>query len=377
MKTYDWIVIGGGIVGAALGYELVKQDFRVLLLDKETQRDNATQYSYGGVAYWSGTTDLTRQLCQEGREIHQNLSVILDAETDYQEVDLLLTILKTEDPQQLWEKYAQFAIIPQRLSPQEALEREPLLDDNALSGALQFPHGRIDPQKTTQAYQQAFWRQGGEIIRETVTHFHCQRNQIQGVITDKNTYFAENTVICAGGLSRSLLARLEITLPLYFTHSHQIITPPVDLSLRTLIMPANTQRFTLEAQASQVSWNQPSDRPFATILDPGAVQFADGRMILGQVSEILTNPYAIRDPATSEAQIRTQVGHILPSLQHLPGTWQHCLVAFSPNFWEIIGKIPQYESLYLFAGFTSPLIFVPPLARRFARWVSGNSPTIF
>jgi glycine/D-amino acid oxidase-like deaminating enzyme len=35
MKTYDWIVVGAGITGAALAYELAKQGLQVLLLEKE------------------------------------------------------------------------------------------------------------------------------------------------------------------------------------------------------------------------------------------------------------------------------------------------------------------------------------------------------
>ena len=35
MKNYDWIVVGAGITGAALAYELAKQGLQVLLLEKE------------------------------------------------------------------------------------------------------------------------------------------------------------------------------------------------------------------------------------------------------------------------------------------------------------------------------------------------------
>jgi glycine/D-amino acid oxidase-like deaminating enzyme len=50
MKTYDWIVIGGGITGAALAYELTKKNFSVLLLEQNAIANNATRYSYGGLA---------------------------------------------------------------------------------------------------------------------------------------------------------------------------------------------------------------------------------------------------------------------------------------------------------------------------------------
>ncbi len=61
LKTYDWIVVGGGITGAALSYELAKKSFCVVLLEQHSTLQGATRYSYGGLAYWSGTTALTRQ----------------------------------------------------------------------------------------------------------------------------------------------------------------------------------------------------------------------------------------------------------------------------------------------------------------------------
>ena len=66
MKIYDWIVVGAGITGAALAYELVNKGCKVLLLEQYATPHNATRYSYGGLAFWSGTTPLTRQLCDEG-----------------------------------------------------------------------------------------------------------------------------------------------------------------------------------------------------------------------------------------------------------------------------------------------------------------------
>jgi glycine/D-amino acid oxidase-like deaminating enzyme len=52
MRTYDWIVIGAGITGAALAYELAKQGLSVLLLERHVSLQGATRFGYGGIAYW-------------------------------------------------------------------------------------------------------------------------------------------------------------------------------------------------------------------------------------------------------------------------------------------------------------------------------------
>ncbi|MGB5771113.1 MAG: FAD-binding oxidoreductase, partial [Crocosphaera sp.] len=201
MNNFDFIVVGGGITGSVLSYELAQKGLKVLLLEKDPDYDNATRYSYGGIAYWSGTDDLSRKLCQESREIYHNLSEELDAETEFRELDLMLTISSQNNPNLVADSYEKFAIQPQLLTPQEACEIEPLLNTEAISGVLKLPHGHIHPQKTNDAYQQAFSRLGGEIKYEQVNQLISHNNILEGVRTNREQYYAKNTVICAGGLS--------------------------------------------------------------------------------------------------------------------------------------------------------------------------------
>lgn len=371
MKTYDWIVIGGGITGAALGYELAKSGFSVLLLEKEVKPQNATRYSYGGLAYWSGTTELTRQLCDEGIAIHRLLSEELETDTEFRELNLILTIDATEDPEKIAETYSQFAIPPKLLTSKEAGEIEPLLNPNSISGALTVKHGHINPELTPQGYTQAMMRLGGEIKIAEVVGFIQEKQRIFGVKTVNETYQSANVVVCAGGVSRSLLKTAGIQVRLYFTHAELIEIPPVNIKLQTLVMPAQLKRFQLEAEASKSEvddlWEQPDTEIVPHILDPGAIQFQDGRIIIGQISRTLSDRHTKIDRKTSETALRTQVGKILPKLANLPGTWHNCLVTFSHNRLPVIGAIPNFTGIHIFSGFSNPLVFVPPLAKRFAK----------
>jgi len=380
MKTYDWIVVGGGITGAALSYELRQKGFSVLLLEQDAKLQGATRYSYGGLAYWSGTSDTTRTLCKEGKERYQVLSQELEAEIQFREIDLLLTISAQDDPEQVAATYANFATPPQLLSVEEACELEPLLNKNAISGALTVRHGQIQPEKANQAYLQAFRRAGGEIQIAQVVELLRVGNTISGVKTQQETYHAPHTVICAGGLSRALLKAAGIPVRIYFTRAELIDIPPGDIQLHTLVMPAITQRFELEAKVSTAEieplWDEPGNEPLPPILDPGAVQFLDGTIRIGQLSRVLTDPNAPITAKESEAAIRSQVGNVLPALENLPGTWHHCRVAFNSNRLGVIGALSGVEGAYIFSGFTNPLVFVPPLAVRFARWATGQDDAI-
>ena len=376
---YDWIVIGAGITGACLAYELSQQGLKILLIEKNPIPNNATVYSYGGLAYWSGTDKLTRTLGGEGIELHRNLPEELDADTEFRDLDLVLTIDRQDDPKTIFQNYDRFAITPELLSVNDACILEPLLNPNAISGALKLPHGHIHPQKTTDAYLQAFERNNGVIVYEQVVDLLRQGDNVVGVKTLDNIYHADNTVVCAGGLSRSLLQQAKIEIENYYTHAQLILTPPVDFELGTVVMPAVQQRFILEAKAQELNsddWNPPYDQAPKAILDPGAVQFMDGRICMGQISAIASNPQAKLNPFAAEAEIREQVSNILPLLEDIPGTCHSCLVAFNNQAIALVGNLADTKGIYLFSGFTSTLVFAPVLARRFARWALGKEDKV-
>lgn len=373
MKSYDWIVIGGGITGATLSYELAKQGLSVLLLEQDKTLQNATRFSYGGLSYWLATTDLTRALCQEGITIHRQLSQELDASTQFRELDVILTILPEDDPQKVAQSYASFAIPPRLITVAEACEREPLLNKDSIAGALSVSQGQICPESTTQAYYQTFTRLSGEIKIAQVTGFLQENNRFVGVKTNQANYHSANIVVCAGGLSRQLLKLAEIPIALYYTHAELVEILPTQrdrVSLKTIIMQAVLKRLRMEGEASQIArdslWDKPGNIIAPSILDAGAIQLPDGRIRFGQLSRVLSDPYAKVDAQESETQLRQEVGNILPSLAQLPGTWYECLVAFTRDRLPLIGKIEPYEGIHIFSGFSNPLVLVPALARRFA-----------
>jgi glycine/D-amino acid oxidase-like deaminating enzyme len=375
MNTYDWIVVGGGLAGSAVSYELAKAGFSVLLLEQTTPPKNATRYSYGGISYWAGTTDLTRQLCQEGIALHRSLSAELDADTQFREVPLLLTIAPDRNPVEVAALYAQFDAAPTLLSAAEAQAIEPLLHRDNVAGALHFSHGHVSPEAVVSAYNQAFFRAGGTLKIAQVIGLIRQAERVMGVETSEGQYAAGNVVICAGGMSRALLRSANFPVRIYFTQAEMIEVPPTEVRLQAIVMPAELKRFALEAQAGREEidalWDEPGHEILPAILDAGAVQFRDGTIRMGQCSRTCTDPQVCLDATPSEAVMRQSVGQVLPTLQQLPGEWHSCLVAFSGDGLPLIGAIPNVAGVHVFSGFSNPFSILPPLARRFADHAAG------
>lgn len=379
MNNYDVIVVGGGLTGSVLSYELAKQNLQVLLLEKDNFFNNATVYSYGGVAYWCGLDDLTIRLCHEGIDIYRNLKDELDDDVEFRELDLLFTIDKNQDPQQIFQEYQKFHITPQLLNENETIALEPLINKDAISGSLRFPQGHVHPEKFILAYQKALKKLGGKIEQDLVISLEKKGNKITGVKTTKNSYFANQVIICAGAFSRSILRDLNIYLPIYFSHAQLIITPPSPVKLKTLVMPCTTKRLDTERQMSKEIeniWQEGNNYVYGDVLEAGAIQFADGSFCLGQISQIVPRLDYNVDATVSEKRLRDAIALILPSLWQLRGKWHNCQVAFTAEKPFLVGKIKKLEGLSLFSGFTSPFVFVPPLARYFADFLANGEESV-
>lgn len=372
----DIIIVGGGLTGSALAYELVKQNFQVLLLEKDTIFNNATVYSYGGIAYWCGTDNLTNQLCDEGINIHRQLSEELDADTEFREIDLLFTIEKNQNPRETFNNYQGFNIKPKFLDPSETVALEPLINQSSIEGSLLFPQGHVNPEKLILAYQKAFLKLGGKIANELVISIDKKADKIEGVTTKNNSYLANQVIVCAGGFSHQILQDLGINLPIYFSHAQLIKTPPSEIKLRTLVMPCTTKRLDTEKQLDTDNWDHPNNTLQGDVLEAGAIQFLDGSFCLGQISQIITNIDVKIDARASETRIRSSIEQVLPVLSQLQGTWHNCQVAFTQGKAFQVRKLEQIEGLSIFSGFTSPFVFVPPLARHFASYLAHNEDNV-
>lgn len=375
MKTYDSIVIGGGLAGSAIAYELAQVGQSVLLIDQDPTPHNATRYSYGGIAYWSGSTPLLQTICRESKELYSQLSAELESDIEFREVDLLLTIDPDRNPESIAANYASCLIPPRLIDRDAAAEMEPLLDRSAIAAALHARHGQVSPTAIVKAYQQAMQRLGGAIKYGEAIGFLRAENSVTGVQTNDAVYLADQVIVAAGAATRQLVQSFA-PVRVYFTIAELIETPPIELELQSIVMPAEQKRFAMEAAAGRAEidhlWNQAGQEITAPILDAGVIQMRDRSLRIGQISRAFSDANRTNDRAQSEAEMRQAIAQRMPNLKTVPGEWRTCSVAFSGDGLPIVGAVPGVENLIVFSGFSNPFALLPPVARRFARQAADD-----
>ena len=372
MQTYDYVVVGNGLTGAAISYELTKVGQSVLLMD-DGNPHSGTRYSYGGIGYWAGTTELTEALFRAGIERHRELPEELGADTQLRELDLLLTVEKSADIEALKQGYGSFYTPPKFVDVQTACEIEPQLNPDVIDGAFFIRHAHVDPMSVVEAYNQAFRKLGGHHQIAAVTGLVKIGDRTTGITTETQAYAAKNVIVAAGAYSRQLLQSVGVQVPLFFTHAEIIETVPLDFDVQSFVMPATNARIVVENKATDAEeWQHPNHQVMPPVLEAGIIQFKNKTARIGQISRFHTAYTPSVDAATSEAEMRQAMEAKMSALKGVAGQWRHCLVSFTQDGLPLVGTVPTVSGLHLFSGFTGPFALVPPVAQRYAQHLTQS-----
>src|SRR5688572_22628350 len=155
----DVLIVGAGVVGAALAYEIARRRQRVLVVDRsEGAGLGATRWSMGGTHWLTAATDSRlRDLCREGLERHQLMSEELGADSGFRARPIL--VLASDDEtcaglMPLVENGRQHGFEGRMVDRDELYRLEPSLAPGAAVGGALCALGWVDTVRATRAWLQ-------------------------------------------------------------------------------------------------------------------------------------------------------------------------------------------------------------------------------
>ena len=212
--SYDYLLIGGGIVGVSTALQL-KQRFpaaRILLLEKETtagrhQTGRNSGVIHAGVYYAPGS--LKARFCREGAEA--TVAFCERHNIPYQRCGKLLVAtspLEVERMAALAERCTQNAIQVELLSAAELQAAEPNI---AGLGAIRVPAtGIVDYQQVTNALLEEYTTLGGEVLFSAAVTAIYEDEKFIEVVYGGERIRGQFLVSCAGLMADRILAMLGI-----------------------------------------------------------------------------------------------------------------------------------------------------------------------
>ena len=224
------VIVGGGVAGASVAFHLAELGWRdVVLLDRAQLASGSTFLAAGLVEQLHPSPAMTR-LAVYSVELYRRLR---GAEQDPGWTGC--GSLRLAGDAERWAElrrlagWARTAGIPLELvSPREAAERFPLLDDRGLHGAAWLAtDGHLDPTRLTLALTADAGRRGCLVASGTrVTGIDVDRGRVHGVRTDRGD-IAADVVVCAAGMWAAEVGRLAgVRIPVVPMAGQYVVTPP-------------------------------------------------------------------------------------------------------------------------------------------------------
>lgn len=337
------VVIGGGVVGCAIAYNLAKMGERdVVVLERNFLASGATGRCGAGVRQQWGT-EMNCLLSKGSMQIFENMNEILETKRDIELKQggyLLLAYSEKEMNQFKKNVELQHSLdIPSRLiAPEEAKEIVPYLNtDKLLGGAFCPTDGHANPFLVTQAYADAARRLGVEIYTHTeVTGIKQENGRVVGVETNRGTIMTDKVVNAAGGYSASIGKMVGLDLPVYAERHQILVTEPVEPMQGPMVMSFS---YNIYCQQSP-----------------------HGSFIMGFGDPNEPRDGNIRSSWQFLEEMAEKATWLLPPLKHLRVVRQWSgLYNITPDRQPILCEAPEVPGFYMSIGFSGHGFMIAPM----------------
>lgn len=359
----DVLIVGGGVIGLSLAYELAGQGAKVRLVDRGPLGREASWAGAGILtpAAAQPTGDPYLELYRLSGEIYPVWSAALREETGidngYRQCGGIYLATSAEQQAELdrsSDLWRAQGIRAQRLDTAGLAQREPALAKGLAGEASRFAwwladEAQVRNPRHLKALALACARRGVEVSSGlAVEGFEVSGSRVTHAITSTEKLAVGQVCVTAGPWSRTLVSRLRVEVPVR----------PVRGQMVLLTSPRPVLRSIVNAGKQYL------------------VPRPDGRILVGSTEE--DAGFDKRTTAEAVAELLNMAVRLTPPLADL--SIEQCWAGLRPashDQFPYLGRLPGYDNAYIATGhFRNGLQLSPATAVVMARLMNGSEPGI-
>lgn len=342
------IIVGGGIVGAAVAYFLAeRREPDVTLLERAELGSGTSKGGLGGIRH-QFVDELDVRLSKLASSFWRNYDDLIGARHDFRQRGYLFLANTAEGLEQLREPmslYERVGVNVEMVDPAAISELVPgIRVDDVAGGRFGAEDGYGDPLQALAGFA-AFAALGGIRIREGVTVRELVRNgdRVTGVRTDEGVLSADRILLATGCWTAPLAATAGIAVPIWpYARSVMESQPILNLSRAPMVIELESG-FHFRPKANQVRFAMPN----LTL---------DGSVEKGPASPPAAYPgdyTPLEVPTSLEPWVRARAAWRHPAFAdvQIRSSWS-CYYEMTPDDHPIVGAVPGVDGLYIAAGFS-------------------------
>jgi D-hydroxyproline dehydrogenase subunit beta len=325
-KTYDAVIVGGGIVGSACARELAEAGLRVGICEASDHvGGGATAAGMGHIAVMDDS-EAQFALTSYSQTLWRQLSRDLPPSAEYLASGSLWIAADEEELREVHRKYnfyVERGIEVEILDARQTAEAEPQLRPG-LAGALRMPADSVCYAPNAAAY----------FANRAEVRFH----QRVAAVSDERVTMADGSTITAGVTIVATGASINQLMPgvaVYPRKGHLLITDRYPGFLRHQLIELGYLKSAHSSTTDSVAFNA---QPRIT-----------GQILIGS-----SRQYKVEDPAVEQKMLSNMLQRAveyMPELKYLSAirTWTGFRAA-TPDKLPLIGLWPGYQKVYLATG---------------------------
>ncbi len=229
----DLVIIGGGVMGCAIAYNLAREGLKPVVIEKSDIGGEASGANGGGVRQ-SARNLKEMPLAIESIQIYGQLHEELGMDVEYVRAGNLRLCTSDEEIESMRQAVVnqkEVGLELEMLDRRQVLEINPHVGEKVIGASYCPTDGHVNPFLVTYAYFIKAKSLGARFYtHEEVHEIRLQKGRVTAVITDKNIFETDLVVDAAGVSGRKVANMVGLDLPLKPVFSEALITeayPPL------------------------------------------------------------------------------------------------------------------------------------------------------
>jgi len=234
----DAVIIGGGVMGCAIAYNLAKEGLKPVVIEKSDIGGEASGSNGGGVRQ-SARNLKEMPLAIESIRMYGQLHDELGMDVEYVREGNLRLCTSEEELEimrQSIENQKTTGLELEMLDRKQVLDINPYVGEKVIGASFCLTDGHVNPFLVTYAYFLKAKSLGARFYtHEEVREIRLQKGKIAAIVTDKNTFETDLVIDAAGTAGRKVANMVGLDFPMRPLFSEAMITEPYPALFKQMI----------------------------------------------------------------------------------------------------------------------------------------------
>ncbi len=234
----DAVIIGGGVMGCSIAYNLAKEGLKPVIIEKSDIGGEASGSNGGGVRQ-SARNLKEMPLAIESIQMYGHLHEELGMDVEYVREGNLRLCTSDEELETMRksvETQRTVGLELKMLDRKQVLEISPYVGDKVIGASFCPTDGHVNPFLVTYGFFKKAKSLGARFhTHEEAAEIRLQKGKVTAVVTDKNTFETDLVVDAAGIAGRKIANMVGLDFPMRPLFSQALITEPYPALFRQMI----------------------------------------------------------------------------------------------------------------------------------------------